>query len=326
MPGPVLSFLPMPPKGPVSVLVYHPDEAQAYARLVRAPRGQVRLRVASTPETALPFVEEMDVLYTWGFPTEFLPMARRLRWVQVMGAGVNAFLDAPFPPKVVLTRVEGVFGPWMAEYVFGWLLWASQRTEPLRAAQRLRRWEPMNPFLLRGKTLGVVGVGSIGRVIASVGRAFQMRVLGLSRTGHRVPEVDRVYRRPAFHEFLAASDYVVLVAPLTPETRGMLGEPELHAMRPEAWLVNLGRGSLIQEPTLVRALQERWIAGAVLDVFSEEPLPAEHPFWGMPNVVVTPHISGPSLPEEIAPIFNENLRRFLNGRPLRGRVDIRRGY
>jgi phosphoglycerate dehydrogenase-like enzyme len=135
-----------------------------------------------------------------------------------------------------------------------------------------------------------------------------------------------VYRRPSFHEFLAASDYVVLVAPLTPETRGMLGEPELHAMRPDSWLVNLGRGSLIQEPALVRALQERWIAGAVLDVFAEEPLPTEHPFWGMANVVVTPHISGPSVPEEIAPTFNENLRRFLTGRPLRGRVDIRRGY
>jgi phosphoglycerate dehydrogenase-like enzyme len=316
----------MPPKGPVSVLVYHPDEAQAYARLVRAPRGQVRLRVAATPETALPFVEEMDILYTWGFPTELLPLAKRLRWVQVMGAGVNAFLDTPFPPKVVLTRAEGVFGPWMAEYAFGWMLWASQRTETLRAAQRLRRWEPLTPALLRGKTLGVVGVGSIGRVIATVGRTFQMQVLGLSRTGRRIPEVDKVYRRPAFHEFLAASDYVVLVVPLTPETRGILGEPELHAMRPEAWLINVGRGALIQEPALVRALQERWIAGAVLDVFSEEPLPLEHPFWGMPNVVVTPHISGPSVAEEIAPIFNENLRRFLTGRPLRGRVDIRRGY
>jgi glyoxylate/hydroxypyruvate reductase A len=316
----------MPPKGPVSVLVYHPDEAQAYARLVRAPRGQVRLRVAATPETAMPFVEEMDVLYTWGFPTEFLPLAKRLKWIQVMGAGVNAFLDTPFPPKVVLTRVEGIFGPWMAEYAFGWLLWASQRTEALRTHQRLRRWEPINPVLLRGKTLGVVGVGSIGRVIATVGRALQMRVIGLSRTGRRVPECDRVYRRPAFHEFLASSDYVVMVAPLTPETRGMLGEPELHAMKPEAWLVNVGRGPLIQEPALVRALQERWIAGAVLDVFAEEPLPAEHPLWGMPNVVVTPHISGPSLPDEIAPIFNENLRRFLTGRPLRGKVDIRRGY
>ena len=175
----------MPPKGPVSVLVYHPDEAQAYARLVRAPRGQVRLRVASTPETALPFVEEMDVLYTWGFPTEFLPMSRRLKWVQVMGAGVNAFLDTPFPPKVVLTRVEGIFGPWMAEYVFGWLLWASQRTETLRAAQRLRRWEPINPVLLRGKTLGVVGVG-----IDRAGRRLRRARVPDARPGpfpHRPP-------------------------------------------------------------------------------------------------------------------------------------------
>jgi glyoxylate/hydroxypyruvate reductase A len=307
----------MPPKGPVSVLVYHPDEAQAYARQIRAPRGQVRVRVAATPEAALPYVEEMDVLYTWGFPTHLLPLAKRLRWVQVMGAGVNAFLDTPFPPKVALTRAAGVFGPWMAEYTFAWLLWATQRTEVFRAAQRMRRWEPMNPTLLRGRTLGVVGVGSIGRVIAAVGRAFQMRVLGLSRTGRRVPECDRIYRRPDLHAFLAASDYIVLVVPLTPETR---------AMRPEAWLVNVGRGALIQEEALVRALQERWIAGAVLDVFLQEPLPIEHPFWGMPNVVVTPHISGPSVPEEIAPIFNENLRRFLAGRPLLGRVDLRRGY
>lgn len=284
------------------------------------------MRVASTPEAAIPYVEEMEVLYTWGFPTRLLPVAKRLRWVQVMGAGVNAFLDTPFPPKVVLTRAEGVFGPWMAEYTFGWLLWGTQHAEALRAAQRLRSWEAINPSLLRGKTLGIVGTGSIGRVIAQVGRAFSMRILGVNRTGRRIPEVERVYRRSAFHEFLAAVDFLVLVAPLTPETRGMLGEPELHVMRPESWLVNLGRGALIQEDALVRALQERWIAGAVLDVFQEEPLPPEHPLWSLPNVVVTPHISGPSDPAEIAPIFNENLTRFLAGRVLRGKVDIRRGY
>jgi len=212
----------MPPKGPVSVLVYHPDEAQAYARLIRAPRGQLRIRVAANPEAALPYVEEMDILYTWGFPTHLLPRAKRLRWVQVMGAGVNSFLDTPFPPKVALTRAEGVFGPWMAEYTFGWLLWASQRTELLRGAQRLRRWEPVATSLLRGKTLGIVGIGSIGRVIASVGRAFGMRVLGLSRTGRKIPEIDRVSRQPDFNAFLSASDYVVLVVPLTPATRGIM--------------------------------------------------------------------------------------------------------
>ena len=316
----------MPRRAPVSVLVYHPDEAQAYARLVRAPRGQIRLRVASSPAEAKAYVEEMEVLYTWGFRPQLLPLARRLRWVQVMGAGVDGFLDAPFPPKVVLTRAEGVFGPWMAEYTFGWLLWGTQHMEVVRANQRVRRWEPHPPSLLRGKTLAVVGLGSIGRAIARVGRAFAMRVIGMNRSGRRVPEVERVFRRAGFRELLGTSDYVVLALPLTPETRGLLGEAELRAMRPEAWLVNLGRGALVQEGALVRALSERWIAGAVLDVFTGEPLPVEHPFWGMPNVVVTPHISGPSDPAEIAPIFNENLRRYLRGQALRGRVDLKRGY
>lgn len=316
----------MPRPGPVSVLVYHPDEAQAYARLVRTPRGRVRLRVASTPEEAMPYVEEMDALYAWGFPTHLLPRARRLRWVQVMGAGVDRFLDAPFPPNVVLTRVEGIFGPWMAEYTLGWLLWSAQRMETFRLAQRARRWEPLSPSLLRGRTLGLVGLGSIGQTIARAAGAFSMRVIGMNRSGRRVPEAERVYRRGVLRELLGESDYVVLAVPLTPETRGLIGAAELRAMRPEAWLVNIGRGSLVQEDALVRALQERWIAGAVLDVFAREPLPPEHPLWGMPNVVVTPHIAGPSEPAEIAPVFNDNLRRFLQGRALRGRVDVRRGY
>jgi glyoxylate/hydroxypyruvate reductase A len=316
----------MPRQGPVSILVYHPEEAQAYARLIRAPRGRVRIRVASTPAEAVPSLEEMDVLYTWGFPSELLPHARALRWVQVMGAGVDSFLDAPFPPKVILTRAEGVFGPWMAEYVFAWMLWGTQHVETVRAAQRAGRWEPVPPTLLRGRTLGVIGLGSTGRAIARTARAFAMRVLGLNRSGRRVPEVERVYRRPGVREFLRASDYVVLAAPLTPESRGIIGEAELRAMRPGAWLLNVGRGALVQEDALIRALRERWIAGAILDVFLEEPLPPTHPFWEMPNVVVTPHISGPSDPAEIAPIFNENLQRFLQSRPLRGRVDLRRGY
>lgn len=316
----------MPRQGPVTILVYSPDEAQIYARLIRAPRGRVRVRVASNPADALPHVEEMDVLYTWGFPAELLPRAPKLRWIQVMGAGVNAFLDAPFPPRVVLTRIEGVFSPWMAEYTLGWLLWSTQQMEVFRGAQRLRRWEPLPTTPLHGRTLAVIGLGSIGRAIARAARAFGMRVIGMNRSGRRVPEVERVYRRAGFRELLHASDYIVLAVPLTPETRGLVGEADLRAMRPGAWLVNVGRGGLIQEEALVRALYERWIGGAVLDVFAEEPLPTEHPFWGMPNVVVTPHISGPNVPEEIAPIFNDNLHRFLQGRALRGRVDLRRGY
>jgi glyoxylate/hydroxypyruvate reductase A len=316
----------MPTRGPVTVLVYHPDEAQAYARLIRAPRGTVRVRVAATPADALPHVPEMDVLYGWRFPPGLLPQAKRLRWVQVTGAGVDWLLGAPFPPKVALTRAEGVFGPWMAEYTLGWLLWTTQRMEAFRAAQRLHRWEPVRPALLRGRTLGLLGLGSIGRAIARAAAAFGMRVVGLNRSGRRVPEATQVYARRQLAEFVAAVDFLVLAAPLTPETRGILGEAELRAMRPETWVVNIGRGELVQAEPLLRALRERWVAGAVLDVFPEEPLPEDHPFWGAPNLVVTPHVSGPSEPAEIAPIFNENLVRFLGRRPLRGRVDLKRGY
>jgi phosphoglycerate dehydrogenase-like enzyme len=268
----------------------------------------------------------MDVLFAWGFPTELLPMARRLRWVHVMGAGVDSFLEAPFPPKVALTRTEGVFAPWMAEYTFGWLLWGTQRMEGFRVAQRAQRWEPTSPALLHGKTLGVVGLGFVGRAIARLARAFGMQVIGMNKSGRRVPEAERVYRRAGLRELLGASDYVVLAVPLTPETRGLVGEAELRAMRHASWLINIGRGALIQEDALIRAVHERWITGAVLDVFAEEPLPAAHPFWGMPTVIVTPHISGPSEPSAIVPVFNDNLDRFLRGRALRGRVDLRRGY
>lgn len=314
------------PRGPVSVLLYHPDAAADYARLVRAPRDRIRLHVASTREEAVPHLPEAEVLYTWGFPGELLPRAKRLRWVQIMGAGVDRFLTAPLPPDVKLTRALGVFGPWMAQYTLGWLLWVTLRMEAVRQAQQARRWAPFNADRLHGRTLGILGAGSIGRAIARAARAFGMRVTGVTRSGRRVAGVDRVYGRGALRAFLREADYVVVVLPLTPETRGIIGEPELRAMKPSAWLVNIGRGPLVDEAALIRALRERWIAGAILDVFPKEPLPPEHPLWALPNVVVTPHIAGPSTPEEIAPIFNANLRRYLAGRRLLGLVDRRRGY
>jgi phosphoglycerate dehydrogenase-like enzyme len=143
-----------------------------------------------------------------------------------------------------------------------------------------------------------------------------------------VPEVERVYRRAAVRELLRASDYVVLAVPLTPETRGMVGEAELRAMRPGAWLVNIGRGALVQQDALARALRERWIAGAVLDVFTTEPLPATHPFWGTEGIMVLPHIGGlhPGRDHIVAELFTDNLQRFLAGQPLRETVDRARGY
>jgi len=312
-----------------AVLVYHPDEADVYARLINVPRGRdVAIHVATTEAEAAAHIADVEVIYAWKLPPALYGKARRLRWVQAMGAGVDWALEAPdLRRRVIVTRAPGVFGPWMSEYVIGWCAWVTQRMETYRALQRERRWnDRVLPERLRGRTLTLVGTGDIGGEIARVARAVGMHVVGVSRTGRRVPHVDRVYRTAHLHRALSAADFVVVVLPLTPATRGLIDAKALAAMGPGAWLLNIGRGPLVDEAALLDALRSRRIAGAILDVFAIEPLPADHPLWGLDNVVVTPHIAGPDVAEEIAPVFAENLARYLAGRPLRYVVDRRRGY
>ena len=153
-----------------------------------------------------------------------------------------------------------------------------------------------------------------------------MRVIGVSRSGRKERGVAAVYRPAAIARALGQADFVVTVLPLTRETRGLIGEAELRATKPTAWLINIGRGPVVDETALVRALTEKRIAGAILDVFDTEPLPPDHPLWTLPNVIITPHVAGPSVAQEIAPVFNDNLRRYLAGRRLRHVVDRSRGY
>jgi glyoxylate/hydroxypyruvate reductase A len=289
------------------------------------PRGW-RLRVCSTPARAAALAPDAEVVYGWNFPAALLPRARRLRWIQQMGAGVERYLVAELPPHVVVTRAAGIFGPWMAEYTLAWCLFFTQRVEEFRRAQRRRRWAPRDPALLRGSALCVVGLGDIGRTIARAARGVGMRVLGVNRSGRPVPDADRVYPAARLREALRRADWVVLTVPLHPGTRRLIGAPELGAMRRSARLINVARGAVVDEVALAAALRRRRIAGAVLDVFATEPLPRRHPLWGLDNVVITPHIAGPSTPAEIGPIFADNLRRYVAGRPLRHVVDRRRGY
>lgn len=309
------------------VLVYHgsPREARAYARLVALPRG-FRLAVCSTPARARALIPDAEVLYAWNFPAALLPAARRLRWIQQMGAGVERYLAHALPRRVRLTRAAGIFGPWMAEYTLGWCLFFTQRTEQFRAQQRRRRWAEVDPQPLRDTTLCVVGLGDIGGTIGRAARALGMRVLGVTRSGRPDRAADRVYRTSALRQALGAADWVVVTVPLHAGTRGLIGGRELAAMKPTARLINIARGPVVNERALLAALRSRRIAGAVLDVFDTEPLPRRHPLWRMDGVVITPHISGPSTPAEIAPIFADNLRRYRAGRPLRHLVDRRRGY
>jgi phosphoglycerate dehydrogenase-like enzyme len=314
-------------RAPRTVLVYHPAEAREYATRIHAPGRAVTLRVCATRDEAAAVIADTEILYAWKFPPDLYPRAARLRWLQAMGAGVDWALVPGLAPGVTVTRAPGVFGAWMTEYVLGWCFWVTQRIETYRAAQRERRWRgDVLPERLRGRTLAIVGVGDIGRSIARAARGLGMRVLGVSRSGRAVREAHRVYRVRDLTAALGEADFVVLVAPLTEATRGLIDARALASMRPSAWILNIGRGALVDEPALVSALRERRIAGAVLDVFATEPLPADHPLWSLDNAVVTPHIAGPSTVEEIAPVFDDNLGRYLGGRPLRHVVDRARGY
>ena len=313
---------------PAAVLVYHPDEAEAYARLIRIPAGhEVAVHVCATEAEAGAVVAEVDVAYAWQLPPVLYGKARRLAWLQAMGAGADWALVRELPARVTVTRAPGIFGPWMSEYVLGWCSWVTQRMETYRAAQREQRWiGAVLPGRLRGKTMTLVGVGDVGREIARVARAVGMHVIGVSRSGGRVPAVERVYRPGYLPRALAAADFVVVVVPLTAKTRGLIDDRAFAAMRPDAWLLNIGRGAVLDEAALLRALQSQRIAGAILDVFPAEPLPPNHPLWRLDNVVITPHVAGPSTPDEIAPVFNDNLARYVRGRPLQHVVDRARGY
>ena len=311
-----------------SILVYHPEpgEAQTYARLIKQPKPPFTVAVCATPAEAETHIADAEILYAWDFPRELLPRAVKLRWAQSMGAGVERLMVPELPRRVTVTRVAGIFGPWMAEYVLGWCLWLTQRTELFRAQQRERRWRQVDPLRLHGATLCVVGLGDIGRTIARAARGFGMRVVGVSRSGKMVAEAERVHKVRDIRKAIATADFVALTVPLTGATRGLIGAAELAAMRPTAWLINVARGPVVDEAAPLDALRNNRLGGVVLDVFDEEPLPQGHPLWEFGNVVVTPHISGPSTPGEIAPIFDDNLRRYLAGRTLRYVADRERGY
>lgn len=252
--------------------------------------------------------------------------ADRLQWVQSTFAGVEA-LTMPAPrTDYRLTGVKGAHGPLMAEYVLAYILAMERNIFPTYENQKIRRWQNLPYQGLRGRILGVCGIGSIGREIARTAVRFGMRIWGLKRSEDTVEEVERVFTPPGFEAFLEQPDYVVITLPLTPATRGLFGDSAFLAMKPGAVLINIGRGRIVDPPALLRALRTRQIRGAVLDVFDTEPLPPDNPLWHLPGVWVTPHNAGFSFPEEIVKIFADNYRRFRRGKPLRYQVDFARGY
>jgi len=248
-----------------------------------------------------------------------------IHWVQSTWAGVEPLLGAG-RRDYLLTGVRDVFGPMMSEYVFGYLLAHELRMTARRQHQKSRRWWPEDSGSLNGKVLGVMGTGSIGRHIAGTGVSFGLRVLGYSRSGRPVDGFERVYSPSQLFEFLPRLDYLVAVLPRTRETDGLLDARAFGAMRPSCVLVNVGRGNAVNQAALGAALRQGQLAGAVLDVFGDEPLPADSPLWDAPGCTVTAHVAARSRPEDIARIFVENYNRYVAGEALNYLVDFERGY
>jgi phosphoglycerate dehydrogenase-like enzyme len=293
---------------------------------------------------------QAEVVFSFRPPANLLRQAPRLRWLQLASAGADWVTSDPamMASEVIITTCSGIHAIPIAEYVIGSMLSFAHRFCWAVRNQAQHRWEPYLNRELFEQTLGIVGYGHIGREIGRLGRALGMRVIATRRsaTAGAVEDGVELFPLASSHtpplqargcedspqerlsDLLAQSDYVVIAVPLTKATEHLIGERELRAMRPTAYLVNIARGKVVDEAALVRALREGWIAGAGLDVFETEPLPPDNPLWDMPNVLLTPHVAGAHerYHERATALFAENLRRYMAGQPLINMVDRARGY
>jgi phosphoglycerate dehydrogenase-like enzyme len=301
--------------------------AADYRRLIEAA-GLPEIEItASTDPAGLPSSGEFDVVL--GEPSlirQVLARLPALRWVQATWAGVEPLLDPSLRRDYVLTNARGVFGALMSEYVFGYMLAHERRMFEKYASQREGRWDPAHPGTLRGKQIGLLGVGTIGAALARTARHFGMRVKGYTRASEESPDVDAYFHGDDRLAFATELDYLVAIVPNTSATRHLVDAALLAALPPRAVFINPGRGSVVDEAALAEALTGGRLAAAVLDVFVNEPLPPDHAFWRTPNTFITSHTAALSVPADIAPVFVENYRRWIREEPLRYRVDFAAGY
>ena len=308
------------------VLIYHETKAMEYAyELLKL--GHANVAVASTPEEAAKLISDAEVLFCWRFPLALLDHAEHVRWIQLMGAGVEDIAaSSQVPAQTVVTRITGQFGQPIAEYILAFVLHVVKQVDRFRYQQAETVWRPFATERLASQTLAVAGIGSIGEEIVRLGRAFQMRVIGLSESGRLSHTVDRHYSSGEWEQFAANADVLVLSLPLTDATREVVNTRILSVMKESAILVNIGRGGLIAENDLIEHMRNRRLRAAILDVFQSEPLPSDSPLWRLPNVFITPHVSGPSSVPDVSRFFFENLQRYMATQPLEGVVDRDRGY
>ena len=275
---------------------------------------------------------EAEIIYGAGPPQNIITRAPKLRWIQTTNAGVDDFLDSDIiRSSVMVTNTSGMHAIPIGEYVLGLMLMFVKKTPLCFQLKQEKQWKRFKLTVLRSKTVGIVGLGSIGREVARLSKAFGMRVLAIRKSAKQVTRarnVDMMLPQDHLPQLLSESDFVVLALPLTPETNKLIGEVELRTMKPTAYLINIARGNVVDEEALIRALDENWIAGAGLDVFTKEPLPAESKLWELPNVIFSPHVAAEikDYYMQATNLFCENLRRYLSGKKLRNVVNKKKGY
>lgn len=257
---------------------------------------------------------------------DVLPLLSQPKWIQSIYAGVEPLVEPAQRRDYILTNARGVFGEVMSEFVFGYMLFLEKRMLERIQAQKRHEWQRSESGILRGKKIGLLGVGSIGTHLAGTAKRFGMNVKGYTRASEESPDVDQYFHGNDLLKFAEGLDYVVSVLPRVKETDKFVGETFINALPNHAVLINVGRGNSVDEMALVKALNEGGLAAAVLDVFNEEPLPKDHPFWDTPNLYMTFHTSAISYPEDIMKLFIENYKLFLEGKPLKYVVDFERGY
>jgi len=307
------------------------DFTEEHVALVQAQaRGMQVIRTREREEIEA-VLDEVEIA-AGRVPYDLVLRAPRLRWLQLWSAGANWLMRHPEASErpFVLTNASGVHSVPISEHILAFLLAFSRDFPGAWRAQSERRWERQHHvFELAGKTLLLVGVGAIGERTAQVASGLGLRVWGVRRNPEiAVPHVERMGGMEDLETWLPLADLVVLTIPLTAETQHAFGEDQLRRMKTSAYLVNIGRGQTVDEPALIKALKEGWIAGVGLDVFEAEPLPAESPLWSMPNVLITAHYSGstPAYHARALDIFLDNLNRYHDGHALRNVVDKQIGY
>jgi phosphoglycerate dehydrogenase-like enzyme len=308
------------------------DATAAYLDAIKNTGLADRVAIDTLPRKEKPSAEQLartDALMAYTVPPGLLSTMPKLRWAQAMTAGVEGWLSLPdLPARLALTCARGTHEESMPENILGALFYVAKPYAAAAENQKRGKWVQTVAQPLSGKTLGILGLGAIGQHVARIAASLGMRVIGTRRRPQRMEHVADVLPGSRTADVLAQSDFVLLLLPATPETDNFMNAERLALMKPTAWLLNFGRGHLVKDDDLIAAVKAKKIAGAVLDVFRQEPLPAEHAFWTTEGILVLPHIGGPHPQRDrfVARLFADNLGRFLDGRPLKELVDPAAGY